>query len=298
MNNNIKISLIIPVLNGEKTLSECLSGATSQDCDNYEIIVIDNGSTDKTKEIIQGFCGRFSHIRYIFEPKRGRGQARNAGVDAARGGVIAMTDADCVVEKDWLRLLTDPILKQEAFAASGFEKDATGNYWSEMRQADDWRFVEPKIKDGYIDHLDTKNFAIRADILKKLKFNDKLVACEDWDLFIRLKLEGIKIRFISDLLVAHYHDASIRELVKTQFVQGKNASMVLSSYHHDADFLKVFGPGESANFFSLRNFLLFIPWAIWQFIFHPSSAAYRVLADLSWKAGVISFKLSQIKFRY
>ena len=298
MNNNIKTSLIIPVLNAEKTLSKCLSSVAIQDCDNYEIIVVDNGSTDGTRKIIHDFAEKFTNIRYVFEAKRGRGQARNAGVFAAQGEVIAMTDADCIVERDWLRRLTEPILASQAVATSGFEKDASGNYWSKMRQADDWRFVQPKIKDGYIDHLDTKNFAIRADVLKRLKFNPDLIACEDWDLFIRLKLEGVKINFITDLLVSHYHDASVAELIKTQFVQGKNASIVLSSYHRDADFLKVFGPGESANFFNWRNFLLFIPWTIWQFIFHSSAAPYRVLADLSWKIGVISFKLSRLKMRY
>lgn len=294
MDSNKLVSLIIPVRNGEKTLEQCLDCIVRQDCENYEIVIIDNGSTDRTKEIINTFAQHFSNISYVFESKLGRGQARNAGVAAANGEVIAMTDVDCLVEKDWLSRLTGPILNNEAIATSGFEKDAIGNYWSRMRQAEDWRFIQEKIKGNHIDHLDTKNFAIRADVLKRLRFDPELVAFEDWDLFIRLKLEGIPINFIENLLVAHYHDSSVKDLVDTQFVRGENACMVISKYRYDVDFIKVFGRGEIVNFFSVYNFLVFIPWAIWQFMRHPFIAPYRVLADLSWKLGVLNFRLKKL----
>lgn len=205
-----------------------------------------------------------------------------------------MTDVDCIVPSDWLIQLSNLIIDKKELAVSGFESDATGNYWSKMRQADDWRFIKSKIIGSYINHLDTKNFAIRADLLKKLKFNSELIACEDLDFFIRLKLEGIKIYFLPDLLVAHYHDASARELILTQFRQGYSAAAIIHKYKQNNLFKKIFSEDKSFNFSKLRNFLLFIPWALWQFIYHPVSAPYRVLADLSWKVGVLTFEFKKI----
>lgn len=293
-NSNIKISVIIPVFNGEKTIEECLLSVANQTYDNYEIIIVDNNSTDRTKELIFKLAIKFPNILYVFESRQGRGAARNAGVDVASGGIIAMTDVDCVVPPNWLTQLTELIINNKELVVSGFESDATGNYWSKMRQADDWRFIQTKITDNYTTHLDTKNFAIRADILKKLKFNSELMACEDWDFFIRFRLEGGKVYFLPNLLVAHYHDASAQTLIHTQFVQGKSATVIINKYQHNQKFLEVFGHEESTNFFKLRNFLLFIPWAIWQFIYHPISAPYRVLSDLSWKVGVLTFEFKKI----
>lgn len=294
INSNIKISVIIPVFNGEKTIEECLLSVASQDYSNYEMIIVDNNSTDRTKELIFKLAIKFPNILYVFESRQGRGAARNAGVNVASGEIIAMTDVDCVVLSDWLTQLTELIIDKKELAVSGFESDATGNYWSKMRQVDDWRFIQTKINNNYTTHLDTKNFAIRADILKRLKFNSDLVACEDWDFFIRFKLEGGKVYFLPNLLVAHYHDASARALISTQFVQGWSATAIIHKYRDNQKFLEVFGREANANFFKFRNFLLFIPWAIWQFIYHPVSAPFRVLSDLSWKIGVLTFELKKI----
>lgn len=291
---NIKISVIIPVFNGAKTIEECVLSVVNQDYNNYEIIIVDNNSTDNTKSLINSLAGRFSNISYIFESRQGRGAARNAGVMAASGEIIAMTDSDCIVPNNWLSLLIKPIIENKSEVVSGFERDATSNYWSSCRQHDDWRFIQTKIKDGFTTHLDTKNFAIRADILKRLKFNSELIACEDWDLLIRLRLEGFKVYFLPNLLVAHYHDSSAKALINTQLAQGKSATFIINSYLNNPKFIEVFGRDESLNFFKLRNFILFIPWACWQFLYRPILAPYRVLSDLAWKIGVINAELIRV----
>jgi GT2 family glycosyltransferase len=152
--------------------------------------------------------------------------------------------------------------------------------------------MKKNIQGNYTTHLDTKNFAIRADILKRLKFNSELLACEDLDLAIRLRLERVKIYFLPDLLVAHYHDASVKALISTQLSQGYSAAAIVASYQKNSKFIEVFNHDNSLNFTGLRNYILFLPWAVWQFIFHPVIAPYRVLADLAWKIGVIKFKLN------
>lgn len=290
MINNIrpKISVIIPVLNEGEVLSACLASVASQNYEDYEIIVVDNGSTDDTPEIIENFAKTADRIVHISESQRGRSNARNAGIAAARGEIIAMTDADCVVPADWLSRLVQPIIDGQAPAASGFENDAIGNYWSKMRQEEDWRFLQAKIKDGYINHVDTKNFAIKADLLKDLEFDPRLTAYEDWDLFIRLKKKGVSIMFLPEVRVAHRHDASLKELLATQFSRGQGVIAIIKKYRPDAEFQKLFKDDASALSGKARNFWLFIPWVGWQLISDPKRAPYRVAADLAWKLGMIS----------
>jgi len=289
-NNNPKISVVIPVLNGAATLEKCLASVLDQTFIDYEVIIVDNGSTDKTKEIMDRFIKTSDKIIYIFEAKRGRGSARNAGIAKAGAEIIAMTDADCLVPSDWLFKISAPIINEGEIAVSGFEKNAVLNYWSKMRQEADRRSIKLKIQGGHIDRLDTKNFAIRADILKKIGFNSDLLANEDWDLLLRLKKEGLKIKFLSDLLVSHYHDSSCRELIATQYSRGQAAAKIIKLYRHEAVLQEFLKNDENAKSFRFRNYLLFLPWAIWQFLRNPYEAPYLVIADLAWKIGGLSSK--------
>ena len=88
------VSVIIPVLNGERTIRECLVSLLRVDYlpERGEILVVDNGSTDRTAEIINSFP-----VRYLGEERRGKSYARNRGIEASKGEILAFTDADCVV---------------------------------------------------------------------------------------------------------------------------------------------------------------------------------------------------------
>ncbi|MCX7766409.1 MAG: glycosyltransferase, partial [Candidatus Sumerlaeia bacterium] len=68
--------------------------------DRLEIVVVDNASTDRTPEIIKSFP-----VKYVYESKRNRARARNTAVSASNGDVVAFTDADCIVDKEWLNYL-------------------------------------------------------------------------------------------------------------------------------------------------------------------------------------------------
>ena len=286
--NKVKVSVIVPVLNGERTLAKCLDSLLNQNFIDYEIIVVDNNSNDRTKNIITDFKNKFAKIFYVFEPKRGRGSARNAGVVAARGDIIAMIDADCIAPSDWLTRICAPILEGKELAVAGFEDDAVKNYWSKMRQESNWQFAQSRTVDGYIGYLDTKNFAIRADIVKRFGFDSSLTALEDWGLYINLKKEGIKIKFLADLVVLHYHDASLSALFRTQFGRGKSAAYIIKSHRHDQKFQELFNEDEGVDSMRLWNFAVFIPWAIWQFISNTKMAPYKVIDDLAWKCGIIA----------
>ncbi|MCD6304326.1 MAG: glycosyltransferase family 2 protein [Planctomycetes bacterium] len=106
------VSIVIPAYNEERYLGRCLAALARQTCPAglFEVIVVDNGSTDGTAEIAHRYGARV-----VFEPRKGVARARQAGFSAARGEVIASTDADTVVPPFWVaRIVThfraDPAL--------------------------------------------------------------------------------------------------------------------------------------------------------------------------------------------
>lgn len=105
----IRISVVIPALNAEKTIRSCLESVFNQTIphETYEIIVVDNGSTDATAEIIHSFPAIS-----IYEPKRNRGTARNAGIRAAKGDLIAFLDADMRIDPSWLETMAQCFTSQ------------------------------------------------------------------------------------------------------------------------------------------------------------------------------------------
>ena len=95
----MKISIVIPVYNEAAHLTACLKAIADQSLAAYEVIVVDNNSTDNSRLVAE----RFSFVRVMSEPKQGRVHARNRGFDAARGDVIARIDGDTLLPSDWLQ---------------------------------------------------------------------------------------------------------------------------------------------------------------------------------------------------
>lgn len=101
----MNISICITVLNEEGSISALLDSLTNQSQEAPEIVIVDGGSSDKTIEIIRHHQKKFDGIKLIVE-KSSRAKARNLAVEIAKGDIIAMTDAGCVADKDWIKNLT------------------------------------------------------------------------------------------------------------------------------------------------------------------------------------------------
>ena len=99
------ISLIIPIFNAEKTLQRCLDSVRQQTYSNLEVILIDDGSTDGSRNICMSFAKRDSRLRYLYQPNAGVSAARNLGLDAATGTYVAFLDSDDWLSPDYLACL-------------------------------------------------------------------------------------------------------------------------------------------------------------------------------------------------
>jgi glycosyltransferase involved in cell wall biosynthesis len=87
---------------------------------SWEVIVVDNNSTDQTREVAEGYCRKYSErFRYVFEPQQGLSRARNAGIRAARGEIVAFIDDDVIAEPSWLRNLTASLHDGKCAGAGG-----------------------------------------------------------------------------------------------------------------------------------------------------------------------------------
>src|SRR5699024_11228741 len=94
------ISIFIPVFNTGKYLSECLDSLLNQGLENYEIIIIDDGSTDNSAEIIEKYSNSYSNIINIYQKNNGQGSARNKGLKIAQGEYIYFMDSDDYLTKN------------------------------------------------------------------------------------------------------------------------------------------------------------------------------------------------------
>ena len=97
-----KISVIIPAYNSEKFIRETLDCLVEQTLDNIEVIVIDDGSSDATGEIVKGYCKRYTFIKYFYQQNAGVSAARNAGIKMAKGEYTVFLDADDIYTKESL----------------------------------------------------------------------------------------------------------------------------------------------------------------------------------------------------
>lgn len=277
-----EVSVIIPVYNAEKKLNSCLSSVLNQSYKNFEVIIVDNNSTDFTKEVILDSKEKNPKIKYTFEAKKGRGAARNAGIKIARGKIIAMTDSDCIVPRNWVEKITELIRENKEEVIQGGELDAIGNYWSKNIQLANEKFISRHVsKDKeYTIHLDTKNFAIRSSIIKSLMFDESIKNIEDFELVLRLR-KIAKIRFLKNVKVRHYHKSSLMQFFAVQFDRAYWAYIIFQKHKSDSNIKKEVMFGS----LSFWNYLFFPFWIIQQLASDRGMGFFLLISNIAWALG-------------
>lgn len=123
MCNTIQISVIVCTYNRAQSLAkalDCVAASTLPEGVEWEVLVVDNKSTDQTREVADEFCRRQpNRFHYVFEPLQGLSRARNAGIREARGDVLAFMDDDVMLEAGWLQNLTAGLRTGEWAGAGG-----------------------------------------------------------------------------------------------------------------------------------------------------------------------------------
>ncbi|MDP3143556.1 MAG: PqqD family peptide modification chaperone [Candidatus Omnitrophota bacterium] len=234
-NHQPLVSISVPVLNRPKDIALCLESLLKLDFpkEDYEIIVVDNGSTDNTKEVIQQFP-----VKYFFEPKRGRGAARNRGVRESKGKYLAFIDSDCVATPNWLTELVKAVEEKPHIAAFGGKIIAYKmDTWVE-RYIDHRRFFDQELAVEAFQIEDLPRFIpvnaiIKRDILEQAgNFDEELSSSIDTELGYRLILQGFQIGYAEKAIVCHCHRDTLKAYYQRRLEIGEGNYIIAKKYEN------------------------------------------------------------------
>ncbi len=213
MSVNKRISVIIPCYNNAQTIGTCLRAVFQSDYPHYEVIVIDDHSSDESRDIIREYpCQLISLSQH-----QGAGYARNAGVKASRGDILFFTDADCVVQKNSLRTVVDSMAAVSDNLEAGNNVMVGGTY---TQQPYDNNFFS-RFQSLFIHYAETKHancpdyiathaLAMYARLFRKHNgfTNQAFPILEDVEYSHRLKRAGVKLITNPQLQVKHIFNFS------------------------------------------------------------------------------------------
>lgn len=214
-------TVVVPARNAADTIGDCVRALRAQTMDNacYEIIVVDDASTDETGRVAAeaGACVIWQ------EEQRGPAAARNAGMQAAGGELVCFTDADCSPTPQWLERLREALAEPEVVGCKGV--------YATRQRSPVARFVQIEYEDKYdrlsgqryIDFIDTYSAAYRRDVLLANNGFDEIFprpSVEDQELSFRLAMRGYKMVFQPEAVVFHQHAATLPGYFRKKFVIG------------------------------------------------------------------------------
>ena len=214
-----RVSVIVCSYNGARTIGETLNRLGELDYPDYEIIVVNDGSTDRTAEIAAEF-----DVRLINVPNGGLSNARNLGMEAATGEIVAYIDDDAFPDRDWLRHLAHAFLTTDHAAVGGPNTPPPGDgSIAECVANSPGGPVHALLTDREAEHIPGCNMAYRTSRLRELGGFDPQfrTAGDDVDLCWRLLERGWTIGFSPGAEVWHHRRNSIRAYLKQQIGYGK-----------------------------------------------------------------------------
>ncbi|HYR79029.1 MAG TPA: glycosyltransferase [Candidatus Dormibacteraeota bacterium] len=223
-----KASVIVPAYNAASTLGECVASLRTLNYPNYETIVVDDGSTDSTAQIAEQ-----AGVQTIRLEHRGLAAARNAGVEAASGEIIAFIDADARADRDWLYHLIETITRRDAAAASGpnFAPAPKSTRAAAMAVAPGLP-REVRAGDADLAQLCGCNMALSKAALTKIGGFDPAftTAGDDVDLSWRLTASGETLAYAPGAVVIHERRATLGSYLAQQRGYGKGEGLLAKRY--------------------------------------------------------------------
>jgi len=287
----IRFSVIIPTYNTEETLSACLKALANQTIPigDYEIIVVDDGSTDGTSKIAKGF-----NVRYMFQANQGPATARNRGADTMRGDIILFTDSDCEPDHNWLQEMTSPFSDPDVVGVKGAYKTRQTGLSARFAQAEFEDRYDLLLRHPSIDMIDTYSAAFRKNVFMDMGGFDEhfpVANNEDTDLSYRLAAAGHKLVFNPKAFVYHTHPDTLIRYLKVKFWRGY-WRMFVYRRHPDKAIKDSYTPGV----IKIQTILMALSLPLSLLLWFASEALY--LALLCWGIIIISsFRFSLKTFR-
>jgi len=225
-----KVSVVVPSYNGDRTLKACLESLQKLNYPDYEIILVDDGSTDTSRQIALANPG----VRYFHhEQNLGLSVARNTGIAAATGEIVAFTDSDCRADEDWLYYLIGALLSND-FAAVGGPNllPPEDSLIAAAVMVSPGGPAHVMLTDRQAEHVPGCNMAICKRVLAELGGFDPIFrrAGDDVDICWRLQQAGHKIGFCPAAFVWHFRRSTIRDYLKQQHGYGEAEALLVRKH--------------------------------------------------------------------
>lgn len=217
LENTREISVIIPAYNAEDCIVECLSSLTDQSIlrEMYEIIVVDDGSTDSTAEV-----SKKVGVKLIKQRNSGPAAARNRGAQEASGEVLLFIDADCVADGKWIEKMTEPFSESKIAGVQGMYKSKQKETVARFAQIEIEERYKLMKRNEYIDFIGTYAAAYRRDIFLEMGGFDTsfpIASGEDTDFSYRLSQNNHKMVLNPDAFVYHRHPGTLRSYLTQKY---------------------------------------------------------------------------------
>lgn len=225
-----QVSVVIASYNAERTLKTCLDSLQRLNYPDYEVILVDDGSTDATRSIA---C-LYPNVRYFrHEQNLGLSVARNTGIAAATGEIVAFTDADCRADEDWLYHLVSVLLDGEFVGIGGpnlLPPDDSAVAAAVMVSPGGPAHV--MLTDRQAEHIPGCNMAFFKSALNELGGFDPIFqrAGDDVDICWRLQQAGCKIGFSPAGFVWHYRRSTVRDYLRQQQGYGQAEALLVRKH--------------------------------------------------------------------
>lgn len=252
------ISVVVCTHNGSRTLRDCMDGLMELDYPNFEVIVVNDGSTDNTAEIVSEY-----NFKLISTENRGLGSARNTGMYAARGEIVAYTDDDARPDPHWLQYLAQTFLKGTLAGVGGPNIAPAGDGWiADCVANSPGGPVHVLVSDQVAEHIPGCNMAFRRDALLAIGGCDPIyrVAGDDVDLCWRIQQNGGVLGFSPAAMVWHHRRNSARMYWRQQHGYGKAEALLEGKWpekYNSAGHLtwagKLYGRGLTEGLFFSRR---------------------------------------------
>jgi glycosyltransferase involved in cell wall biosynthesis len=223
------VSVIICAYNAERTMLPCLESLRKLDYPNFEVIIVDDGSRDRTAEISLDF----PEFRLIRQPNKGLSVARNVGLHAARGDLIAYTDSDCVVDPHWLTLMVRTLTEKNFDGCGGPNYAPHEDGWVEACcAASPGAPCHVLTADDVAEHLAGCNMVFsKAALVKVGGFDPQFTSAgDDVDICWRILDSGMRLGFCPSAFVWHFRRNTIKAYYGQQRGYGRAEAMLYARY--------------------------------------------------------------------
>lgn len=299
-----KVSVVVASYNGAPTLRACLGSLQKLNYPDYEVLLVDDGSSDETARI----ATEFPNVRYLpHAENRGLSAARNTGIAEARGEVIAFTDADCRADEDWLYFVVGDLLRSDFVGMGGHNFLPPDDSWVAAAV-----MVSPggpahvMLSDREAEHVPGCNMVFYRWALLEVGGFDAIFrkAGDDVDICWRLQQRGYRIGFSPAGFVWHYRRSTVGEYLKQQRGYGEAEALLVHRHPEYFNAIgghlwrgRIYSPARlSAWFRPARIYHGLFGTGLFQAIYRPEPSGFLLLFTSIEYHTLVSLPLIVIAF--